>query len=200
MKRQWVTIGIAGLFLAGSASAKDELPSNVTTKLYGNTKNRVIDKIDYSFSTAKPVDFARIKLCIAESVTNDEVRLADQAGSFVGSSGTYYRTHNNSTVQGGDIFKYVDEASKSLIARGSIRRRGGLGGLLGLAIRYDLEISASDAGVTMRMLHLEQAMENTGSARNDGFMPIGVWAGSMYKKNIVALDQQAVLIRSCILD
>jgi hypothetical protein len=198
MKLLLITIAASGSVLpATGASAKDQLPPNVTTRPYGAGKNQVIDAIDYSFSASKPVEFSRIKMCIASNLTNDEVQLRDSAGSFVGNSGTYYRTENKQTVQGGGIFKYVDDSSKSLVARGSVSRQGGLGGIISLAIRFDLEVSAEANAVKMRMLHIEAAMKNTGSASNDGFKPVGVWAGSMYKKNILALNGVADQLKSC---
>ena len=157
----------------------------------------VIDTIDYSFQSAKPIEFARIKMCVAENVTNNGVQLSDHAGSFVGYSGTYYQAHNGSTVQGGDVFKYVDDASKSLVASGSIGRRGGFGGLIGLSIRFDFEASVSGTTMNMKMIHVEEAMTNTGSASNDGYHPIGVWTGSMYKKDITALNDLASQLRAC---
>lgn len=198
MKRQLITItAVAMALYPATATAKVELPSNVTTKPYGGGKNQVVDAIDYSFSTEKPIEFSRIKMCIASNVTNNEVQLSDNAGSFVGASGTYYRTQNKQTVQGGGIFKYVDDASKSLVAQGSVNRQAGLGGIIGLSIRFDLEVSGEDNALKMRMLHIEQAMKNTGSSINDGYMPIGVWAGSMYKKNIQALNGFADQLKSC---
>jgi hypothetical protein len=157
----------------------------------------VIDAIDYSFPAEKEIDFSRVKMCIVENVTNNEVHLADNAGSFVGYRGTYYQAHNGSTVPGGDVFKYVDDASKSLVARGSVGRRGGFGGLIGLSLRFDLEISVINTSVSMKMIHVEQAMTNTGSSTNDGFQPIGVWTGSMYKKDITTLDNLAGQLKAC---
>ena len=195
-----LTTGLAAVILAlasSGAMSKVELPPNVTTKLYGNSKNSVIDSIDYSFPISKPVEFARIKMCIASNVTNNGVVLKDSAGSFVGRTGNYYQTHNAQSIQGGGIFKYVDDASKSLVAQGSVGRQGGLGGIIGLSIRFDLEVTGETNAVKMRMLHIEQAMKNTGYSSNDGYMPVGVWGGSMYKKNILALNGVAEQLKSC---
>lgn len=198
MKRLMASLAASAIFLSpAGAMAKVELPSNVTTKPYGGGRNKVIDTIDYSFPVTKPIEFPRIKMCIASNVTNNEVQLSDSAGSFVGYSGTYYRTQNKQTVQGGGIFKYVDDASKSIVAQGSVSRQGGLGGIIGLSIRFDLEVSSEGNTLKMRMFHIEQAMKNTGSSTNDGFMPIGVWTGSMYKKNIQALNGLADQLKSC---
>lgn len=176
---------------------REPLPPNVTTKPFQGGHNMVIDAIDYSFQNANPVQFSRVKMCIAENVTNDGVRLSDHAGSFVGYGGTYYQTHNSSTVQGGDVFKYVDDASKSLVARSSIGRRSGFGGLIGLSIRFDLEASVAGTNVNMKMMHVGQAQTNTGSLSNDGYQPIGIWTGSMYKKDIQALDDLASQLKAC---
>ena len=179
------------------AQAKEGLPAHVTTKPFSGGKNQAIDAIDYSFVAAAPVAFSRVKLCIASNVTNNAVELRDNAGSFVGATGTYHRSGDSSTVQGGSLFKYVDDASGSLVAQGSIRRQGGLGGIIKLALRFDLEVRSDGTNVKMRMLHIEEAMQDTGSASNSGFHPVGVWTGSMYKKNIQALDALAGELKSC---
>jgi hypothetical protein len=186
------------IFCATAANAKDDLPSNVTTKPFGGGNNKAIDTIDYAFSISTPIQFSRVKMCVVENITNNEVQLSDSAGSFVGRSGTYYQAHNGSTVQGGDVFKYVDDTAKSLVARGSINRRAGFGGIIRLAIRFDVEISVSDANIKIKMLHIDEAMTSTGSASNDGFRPIGIWTGSMYKKDIVALDGLADQLNACL--
>lgn len=199
MKNSMIALAGLGSVLYPSATyATEQLPSNVTTKLYGGTSNKVIDAIDYSFPSSRPIDFSRVKMCIVENVTNNGVQLSDHAGSFVGYGGTYYRSHNSSTVQGGEVFKYVDDASKSLVAGGSISRRGGFGGLLGLSIRFDLEVSLTDSQVKMRMMHIEQAMTSTGSSSNDGYGPILVsWTSSLYKKDIKALDDSVAQLKAC---
>lgn len=193
-----IAIAITGMALyPAAAMAKVELPSNVTTKAYGGTRNMVIDTIDYSFAPEKPAEFSRIKMCIASNVTNNEVQLSDNAGSFVGYSGTYYRTHNSQTIQGGGIFKYIDDTSNSLVAHGSISRQGGIGGIIGRAIRFDLQITSEGNSIQMRMRNIEAALKSTGSSTNDGFGPIGVWTGSMYKKDIQALAGFADQLKSC---
>jgi hypothetical protein len=195
--RSLVVVALAGMVLGSTAAVgKVELPPNVTTRPIGGGNN-VIDHIDYSFAATKPLDFAHAKLCIAENVTNPEIQLGDHAGSFV-SGHSYYQTSHSATAQGGDIFKYVDDGSRTLIAQGSISRQAGLGGMIGVAIRFELELAINDQAVSMKMLHIEAAQKNTGSMANDGFGPIGVWTGSMYKGDIQALDQFVGTIRSCL--
>ena len=182
------------------ALAKVDLPPNVTTKPYGGGGNRAIDTIDYSFSTEKVIPFARVKLCVARNITNNEVQLTDRAGSFVTGGGNYYQGRSNSTIQGGSVFKYIDDATGSLIAQGSISRQGGFAGIIGMSIRFDLEMALSDGRVQMTMRQIESAMKNTGTISNDGFNPIGAWTGSMYKKHILALDNAADQIKACIME
>ncbi len=99
MTKRAVLICAAILVQSGAAYAKPDLPPNVTTRPYKG--NQAIDAIDYSFSSPTAVEFSKIKMCIATNLTNSEVQLRDNAGSFVGRSGTYYRSGNSSTVQGG---------------------------------------------------------------------------------------------------
>jgi hypothetical protein len=71
--------------------------------------------------------------------------------------------------------------------------------MISLSIRFDLEMAVEGTNVRMRMLHIEEAMKDTGSATYDGFRPIGVWTGSMYKKDIEALGSVGDQLRSCIM-
>lgn len=106
--RMLTIIAVSGMALSPAATiAKVELPPNVTTKSYGGGNNQAIDAIDYSFPIEKPIEFSRIKMCIASNLTNNEVQLSDNSGSFVGYSGTYYRAENKQTVQGGGIFRQL---------------------------------------------------------------------------------------------
>ena len=79
----------AVLFQSGVVHAKSDLPPNVTTRPYKG--NQAIDTIDYSFSSPTAVEFSKMKMCVATNLTNSEVQLRDNAGSFVGRSGTYYQ-------------------------------------------------------------------------------------------------------------
>jgi hypothetical protein len=200
MTRLLSTIAVIGATLHPvETMAKVSLPSNVTTRSFNGGGSQAVDTIDYSFSADRLVEFSRVKSCIASNITNNEVQLSDSAGSFVGAyTGNYYRTRNSATVQGGGIFKYIDDTSKNLVAHGSISRQGGFGGIISLSIRFDLEMAVEGTSVRMRMLHIEEAMKDTGSATNDGFRPIGVWTGSMYKKDIEALGSVADQLKSCI--
>lgn len=117
MDRRLITVRagiIAGFPVA--VAAKDSLPTNV--KVRGN---RVVDKIDWSFSPGRAVDFSKVKRCVAVNPTNDEIQLTDSAGSWVGpATGNYYQKGNSSTVAARDIFKIVDDQEKFLLAQGWI--------------------------------------------------------------------------------
>ena len=80
--------------------AKEDFPPNVTI-----AKNKTVEKIDWSFSTEKPLEFSRIKRCIATNIHSDEVQLHDSAGSWVGpATGNYYQRDNGGTAEARDTF------------------------------------------------------------------------------------------------
>lgn len=181
----------ACLALSTIASAKDAIPANVTV-----APNKTVDKIDWSFPVARPVEFSRIKRCIATNLKNDELQLRDSAGSWVGpATGNYYQRDNRATVQGGGIFKVVDEQGQYLVAQGQTDRTTGLSGWI---IRFDLEAAAEQGRVVLVMRNVKLAASNTGSIGNDGFQPLGTWY--RFKSNYAALEAVASAVRSCILE
>lgn len=84
------------------------MPSNVTTTP-GDAGGDYIKSIDFSYQSNPAASFEKLKLCVAENVSNRAVQLADSSGSLVDPvSGHYHDVQHSQTVQGGDIFKYAD--------------------------------------------------------------------------------------------
>lgn len=191
--RQFTPFIFASVALATSpiAYAKDNFPANVTV-----AKNKTVEKIDWSFATDKPVEFSRVKRCIATNLHNDEVQLRDSAGSWVGpATGNYYRQDNRSTVQGASVFKVVDDQNQFLVAQGQTDRTTGLSGWI---MRFDLEAALEPGRVVLIMRNVKLAASSTGSLGNDGFQPLGTWF--RFKSNYAALEAVASPVRSCIFE
>jgi hypothetical protein len=152
-----------------SVMAKEDFSSNVTI-----AKNKTIEKIDWSFTSEKPIEFSRIKRCVATNIHSDEVQLRDSAGSWVGpATGNYYRQDNRSAAQARDTFKIVDDKSQFLIAQGQTNKTSGLSGWV---IRFDLEAGLDQDRVVLTMRNLQLAATSTGSLANDGFQPLELFA------------------------
>lgn len=189
--RQAVRFLVAGTVLASAslAVAKDDFPANVTV-----AKNKTVEKIDWSFRAEGPVEFSRVKRCIAVNIHNDEVQLRDSAGSQVGpATGNYYRQDNRSAVQSGDVFKIVDDQNQYLIAQGQTDKTSGLSGWI---IRFDLEAAVEPGRVVLVMRNVKLAASDTGLLSNNGFQPLGTWF--RFKSNYAALNAVASAVRSCI--
>ncbi|WP_304535762.1 hypothetical protein [Sphingobium cyanobacteriorum] len=174
---------------ATSALAKDDFPANVTI-----AKDKTIETIDWSFPIERPLEFSRIKRCVATNIHDDEVQLRDSAGSWVGpATGHYYQRDNRGTAQARETFALVDDKSQFLIAHGQTDKTSGLSGWI---IRFDLEAGLEQGRVILTMRNLKLAASSSGSLANDGFQPLGSWY--RFKSNYAALDAVASTVKSCI--
>lgn len=172
-----------------TATAKEPIPANVTLR-----NDKTVEKIDWSFTPAKQIEFVKLKRCAAITLKNDEVQITDGAGSFVGAyTGNYYTNRNSSTVAGNSVFKMVDDENKFLVAQGWIDKPVFA---LRWILRFDLELANEGASVKMMMRNLQLAMSNTGTAPNSGFGPLGSW--HRFKQNYATLEASANAIKSCI--
>jgi len=184
------------LLVPGVALAKWDPPPNVTVRREGRAE--FIESADFSYVPPKPIGFPQLKMCIAEKVTNGAVTLQDSSGSFVGSSGSYYQSGNTQTVQGGGIFKYVDDASGTLIAAGSTEAR-----TIGLQITHDIvkfELKAviADGGVALKFINITRAQQSSGSLPNGGFQPVGTWWGAGAEHIYNSLERVASSVKGCL--
>ena len=187
-----VSMALLGAIMVypASVAAKNDFPPNVTI-----AKDKTVQMIDWSFSIDRPLEFSRLKRCVATNIHGDEVQLRDSAGSWVGpATGNYYQRDNRSTAQARDTFKMVDDKSQFLIAQGQTDRTSGLSGWI---IRFDLEAALEQGRVTMAMRNLRLAASNTGSLANDGFQPLGSWY--RFKSNYAALETVATTLKACII-
>ncbi|MDP1666760.1 MAG: hypothetical protein Q8L79_16755 [Methylobacter sp.] len=164
-----------------SGCATVNLPSNVTVK------DKNIDTMDFSYQADKPKEFANIKLCIAENVDNKTVTLKDAS-----SSSLFAGPHTGQTIQGGDIFKYSDESTSTIIAKGIAD-----GGSIDF-IQYDLKASAKGSNITLKFYNIAHAMKNTGYLSNDGFEHICVLSGCRPGNALDAIKTIADKIKACI--
>lgn len=188
-----VNVAIAGV-IAGcpvAVAAKDHIPTNVTIR-----NGRAVDKIDWSFSPGKAVDFPKIKRCVAINLRNDEIQLRDSAGSWVGSTtGNYYQNTNKSVIAGQGIFKIVDDQAKFLVAQGWIDKPVFA---FRWIIRFDLDASLEGSDVKMVMRNIKLAMSNTGSSSNNGFGDLNT--SFRFKQNYATLEEAVATVKSCIIE
>lgn len=177
--------------------AKWEVPGNVTVRDAGK-RAAYMEAVDFSYQPEKPVAFSQLKMCIAENVSNNAVSLQDASGSFVGpATGNYYHNTNSQTVQGGGIFKYLDDASSALIATGTTDGGSTALGLTRDIVKFDLKAMTSDGTVTLKFNNISRAQKYTGSIANDGFNPVGMWRGAGAQRIYASLEAVSGKIRAC---
>jgi hypothetical protein len=196
MKNILIAAVVVSIFPLAAYAKEQKLPDNVTVRPY-DKRNSYIDIVDYSFEATSPVPFSKIKLCVAENVSNNAVSLTDSAGAFV-ASGNYYSTPKSQTVQGGGIFKFVDDTQFVLIAMGTLDGGSTALGLTRNIVKFDLKAGSNEKQVTLKFSNITRAQQNTGNLANDGFQPLGTWKGSGYLKILTALDGLANKVRSCV--
>lgn len=155
----------------------------------------MIEKVDQSFQTATPASFPKLKLCVAENVTNRAVTLNDSAGSFVGATGRYYQFNNSQSVGGGSVFKYADDSLATLIATGTTSFNAAL---IGYVIRFDLKAAVDGNKVALVFSDISRAQQSTGFLRNDGFSPVAAVPGVRAPDVVAALEAVAAKIKSCL--
>ena len=197
--KKFLLIGLVGILLGGCSSAPIVLPSNVTSVPSGMGQSTYIDKVDHSFIPAKAVSFSNVKVCAATTFTNDSITLKDNAGSFVGAyTGNYYQRNNSQQVNGGNIFKLIDEQSNTIIATGNKKSKPQQGGLIVDYIKYDAKVSLNNNHIQLQFQNIQAAQQSTGASSNDGFRPIGTWAGARAPAAIETINALAASFKNCL--
>lgn len=197
MKKIVLFLGV-GIFV-GCSSTPIQLPSNVKTIPSGMGQSTYIDKVDHSFIPSKTVTFSNLKICAASAFANDGITLKDNSGSFVGAyTGRYYQQNNKQQINGGDVFKLIDEQSNTFIATGNKKTRPQQGGLIVDFIKYDAKVSLSNNHVQLQFQNIQAAQQSTGSSSNDGFRPVGTWAGARAPAAIETINNLAVSFKNCV--
>lgn len=182
-----------------ACSSQVPLPSNVSVTPSGSMGGLYIDKIDFSYSTPNIQEFAKLKLCIAENITNNTVNLRDSVGSFVGSyTGNYYQTNNTQTISGGGIFKYLDDSTSTVIANGTTVSDSNALLLTKDFIKFEVKAATNNNHVTLIFSNITRAQQNTGSLSNDGFNPVGVWSGARAPDIYTSIESVANKIKTCL--
>lgn len=182
----------------GGQCAKPVLPDNVTLR-DADKRQSYLDAIDFSYQAEHAPQFTAMKLCIAENISNNPVTLTDSAGSFVGpATGTYYSNDKSQTIAGGSIFKYVDDASSTMIATGTVDGGPAAWGLTRDILKFDLKVATSNASVTLRFSNIVRAQQSTGSGVNVGFQPVGTWKGAKPLQVYSVLESIAAKIKTCL--
>jgi hypothetical protein len=189
---------LAATLLLGACATPVALPPHVSTR--STEAGAYLDRIDLSYASPSPQDFARLKLCVAETISNDSVGLKDAVGSFVGVTGTYYQAQNQQTAGGGSVFKYIDDASRTAIVSGTVKAQSSIL-FTSEFVRYELKAStansAQGAQVGLVFYAITRAQQSTGVLANDGFVPVGTIPGARPLEVVATLEAVAGRLRGC---
>lgn len=189
---------LAATLLLGACATPVPLPPHVSTR--STEAGAYLDRVDLSYASPSPQDFARLKLCVAETISNDSVGLKDAVGSFVGVTGTYYQAQNQQTAGGGSVFKYIDDASRTAIVSGTVKAQSSIL-FTSEFVRYELKAStansAQGAQVGLVFYAITRAQQSTGVLANDGFVPVGTIPGARPLEVVATLEAVAGRLRGC---
>jgi len=183
---------------SGCQTTSVELPSNVFKTAAAAGQPAYIEKIDFTYKPQTPPSFSKVKLCVAENVTNQAVQLRDAAGSFVGqATGTYYRANNTQTQSGGEVFKFADDSIRTLVATGTTTTNPSGMAIVRDIVRFDLKVALKDSGTELVFQNITRAQQDTGISANTGFAPVGTWPGARSPEIYTALESLAQKVKSC---
>lgn len=177
------------LAVVAPALAKNiELPPNVTLRP-GNMSG---DYIDTFSSEVRGATFGKLKLCLAQNVSNPDLTLTG------GANAVFDAKTQTSSVAGGGVFKYEDATLGIVIAVGSTDGGPTFMGLSREIIRFELVAEASAERTALKFTNISRADLNTGTATNQGFLPIGAWKGAKPLAVIETLQNLGSRIGSCL--
>lgn len=159
---------MVSLVLAGCSSP--QLPDNV------KTDRQYLTSVTYTQPYG--VDFDKVKRCIALTISNENVRLSDNSGSFVGPySKRLYNIEHSRTDYAPNTLVHLDEFHRHIVVNGSA---GYINGLVNYIIRFRLQVQTRPLTNETNMLfdNIIRAPMQTGFSANTGFKPVGTWYGA----------------------
>ena len=168
------------------------LPPNVTLKP-GNKSGDYIDTVSQDIRGA---EFSKLKLCLAQNVSNQAVTLSGSAQNPF--SPRLTGESNVTTVQGGQVFKYEDADAGTVIAVGSTDGGQSLMGMTRDVVRFELVAVTSPERTTLKFSNIDRASLNTYGAANSGFTPVGAWKGAKPLAVIETLHALGARLNSCL--
>ncbi|MEQ4692669.1 hypothetical protein [Providencia manganoxydans] len=199
--KKLLVIGAVLSLLSGCATldrSRDINLNSINGVILENNGSYEIVK-SYSKEIIGSVDKDKLKVCITRVVSNDDVRLSDSASSFTGAyTGNYYHIEKSSTSRGGDVINTGASSENIVVANGTTSYFYDAGLMkVERIVRFNLDIESSTTGELFTFTNIKQAQKNSGTVQNDGFSPIGSWAGAGPIQAIQQFDKLATEIHRC---
>lgn len=184
---------VLGVLLSGCSTARMPELSQYQTEFVPYASAEAVSAVTFS----RPGTKGNLPQCIAEIVSNQGETLSDSAGSFFGTyTGNYYSAHNATQASGGKVIEYVASDSGAVVASGSVRYQ--VNALVARSVRFKLSAKQGETGRIYRFGSLQQAQLDSGVAANNGYNPIGSWAGANPDLAVKSLNYLVDQIDGCL--
>jgi hypothetical protein len=185
--KKLIVAALAAALFGGCATAPTAIPQNVTMTTDSDPSMRSVD-----FSYSANISFAKMKMCIAENVSNDAVDLHGTKGMAGLSQALAGKYQSATIVPGGDIFKFSDAALGTIVAAGSVPSEGAVG-FEGI-VRFHLNVTVSAGHVEMVFTNVEDALKYADGSGSFAHVVPRIGFQSTYN----ALQLLANNIKSCV--
>ena len=182
--------------MAGCASMQSETDMRAEPGVSLRARAEGGNYVDELAMDVRGADFSRLKMCLALTVSNPPVTLTGGTTPPL----TLFQPPRTQTVAvpGGDVFKYEDSASATVIVIGSADGGPSLMDLTRAVIRFELAAVAGAERSRLRFRNITRADLDTSTIANDGFTPVGAWRSAHPEAAIRALRGIATSIDACL--
>ena len=197
----WMPVGMPITLLlatgmAGCASMQSETDMRAEPGVSLRARAEGGNYVDELVMDVRAADFGRLKMCLALTVSNPPVTLTGGTTPPL----TLFQSPRTQTVAvpGGDIFKYEDPASATVIVIGSADGGASLMDTSRAVIRFELAAAAGADHSRLRFRNITRAHLDMSTLPNDGFAPVGAWHAAHPDSVIRALRGIAASIDACL--
>lgn len=192
--RKYILVGLGVFALAGCAGqVRMPLLAAYDAEFVPYASRESVEAVNFH-KPGLPGDLAA---CVAATVSNQGETLSDSSGSFFGAyTGNYYSIGRSTQAGGGSVIEHAATDGNSVVASGSTRYSASA--LVSRSVRFKLSVKQDEAGRTYRYGSLGQAQLNTGAAANNGYNPIGSWAGANPNLALESLSKLTDNIERCL--
>jgi hypothetical protein len=134
------------------------------------------------------------KSCIAQIVRNEEVRIADSAAGTGVFSPPGSEGHSDG-IEGGAILIDADIEQGVVSANNRVDYTSSM---LAYNVKSTITLLTKDGRFKIKHTNIEYVQKNTGSTHNNGYIKVGKWWGTGWKKADAALQGVSEKVSKCI--
>lgn len=187
--------------LAGCASPQRMASlDSMGTMSYGKNSygHETLEGVRFSYPSAEAAGDA-LPLCVAKTVQNRAVTLADTTSRVGPYSGMVYNQRSAREAGGGQVISYVSEDKQTVVATGTTGF-GERGAVINdeQSLSYTLTVKNTAAGATYEFANLQKAYRDTGAMANEGYQAVGAWSAARPDKAVSTLKTIAESVNGCL--